>query len=60
MNETSMNCDNYRQAIATDPSESFDGGALHAESCSSCRAARDELQALDRRIAAALLSVPVP
>lgn len=54
-----MNCESYRQAIAEDPSESFDGGALHAESCASCRAARDELQALDRRIAAAL-NIPVP
>ena len=33
---TNMNCEQYKEAIAADPSESFDGGALHSAECSSC------------------------
>jgi len=50
-----MNCEQYREAIAADPSEAFDGGAAHASACVSCAEFRTEMQALDRRIAAALL-----
>lgn len=54
-----INCEEYKQAIAADPSESFDGGALHASSCAECSAYRSEMRALDDRIAAALaISVP--
>ena len=49
-----MNCDNYREAIAADPSESFEGGAGHATVCESCSAYRAEIQALDLTIARAL------
>ena len=54
-----MNCEDYKQAIAADPSESFDGGALHSAECSSCNAVKAEMQALDVRIAAAL-AIDVP
>lgn len=60
MNKTmNMNCEDYRQAITADPSESFDGGAVHAATCTECSACRAEMRALDDRIAAALaISVP--
>ncbi len=54
-----MNCEDYKQAIAADPSESFDGGVLHSAECSSCKAVRAQMQALDVRIAAAL-AIDVP
>jgi hypothetical protein len=54
-----MNCAEYREAIAADPSESFDGGAAHAAGCEECRKYRQEMQALDEHIARALaLEVP--
>ena len=54
-----MNCENYREAIAADPSESFEGGAGHAAVCESCSAYRAEIQALDLTIARAL-AIDVP
>ncbi|HEX7719306.1 MAG TPA: DUF3379 family protein [Woeseiaceae bacterium] len=54
-----MQCDDYRECIAADPSESFDGGAGHAADCVACGNYRDEIRALDERIAAAL-SIAVP
>lgn len=54
-----MNCDDYRDAIGADPSESFDGGAAHAASCDQCRGYRDEMRALDEKIARAL-AIDVP
>ena len=56
---TNMNCEQYREAIAADPSESFDGGAQHAAECSSCTAYKSEIKALDVRISAAL-EIDVP
>ncbi|HEX2139044.1 MAG TPA: DUF3379 family protein, partial [Woeseiaceae bacterium] len=44
----------YREAIAADPSERFDGGRAHAETCPACRAFRAEMRSLDERIARAL------
>lgn len=52
-----MNCEDYRQAIAADPS--YEGGEAHVSACSECRAFRDGLHALDRKIARAL-EIPVP
>jgi hypothetical protein len=54
-----MNCDEYRIAIAADPSESFDGGAAHAAGCEQCSNYREEMRALDERIARAL-AIDVP
>jgi hypothetical protein len=54
-----MKCDEYREAIAADPSGSFDGGDEHAAACPSCCRFRDEMRALDGRIAAAL-AIDVP
>jgi hypothetical protein len=54
-----MNCETYREAIAADPSESFEGGAGHAAVCESCSAYRAEIQALDLTIARAL-AIDVP
>jgi anti-sigma factor RsiW len=54
-----MNCDRYREAIAADPSETFDGGATHAARCAECSRYREEMRALDRRIAQAL-TIDVP
>lgn len=52
-----MNCDEYREAIAADPS--FDGGAGHLSECAACQDYRAEIQALDARIGRALaLDVP--
>ena len=52
-----MNCEEYRLAIAADPS-SEDGDA-HVAACPGCCAYRDELRALDRRIGRALqIGVP--
>jgi hypothetical protein len=58
-----MNCEEYKEAIAADPSASFDG-AEHAAGCESCNAFKAEMLALDSRIAKALafdvpdLSIP--
>lgn len=50
-------CDTYKEAIAAEPWAETAGD--HASSCETCRAFRAEMQALDRRIAAALeLDVP--
>ena len=54
-----MNCEDYRKAIAADPSESFDDGAAHSAECSSCSAYKAEMQALNARIEAAL-AIDVP
>ncbi len=51
VNET-MNCEQYRQAVAAEPS--FDGGAEHVSVCAECQAFRDEMRALDADIAKAL------
>lgn len=54
-----MNCEEYKEAIAADPSESFEGGAVHAAACEACKKFRDEMRAFDSRIAAAL-AIDVP
>jgi len=54
-----MNCEDYREAIAADPSESFEYGAEHAAACESCSAFRTEMLALDDMIAGAL-AIDVP
>ena len=52
-----MNCEEYRDAIAADPS--FDGGAGHLTGCAACQAYRSDMQALDLMIGRALaLEVP--
>lgn len=51
------NCEQYREAIAADPS--FDGGAGHLSECSACQAYRSEMIALEKVINRALaLDVP--
>lgn len=54
-----MDCNDYREAIAADPSESFGGGREHAAGCSSCSAFRAEVRALDERLERAL-KIDVP
>ncbi len=54
-----MNCEDYREAIAADPSESFEGGAAHVAACEACSAYRAEIRALDDKIARAL-AIDVP
>lgn len=52
-----MNCEEYRQELAADPS--FDGGAGHLSDCIECQAFRKEMLALDEKISQALqLEVP--
>ena len=52
-----MNCEQYREAIAADPS--FDGGAGHLSECAACQEYRSEMQTLDQTISRALaLDVP--
>ena len=52
-----MNCEDYRQAIAAEPS--YDGGEGHVSACADCRAFRDEMRTLDGRISRAL-AITVP
>ena len=52
-----MNCEDYKQAMAADPT--YDGGDAHLSACSECRAFRDEMRALDRKIGRAL-AIEVP
>jgi hypothetical protein len=54
-----MNCEEYREAIGADPSESFPGGPEHASGCTECSSYRQELLALDDCIARAL-AIDVP
>ena len=55
--DKTMNCEEYRQAIAAEPA--FDGGAGHLSQCSACQEYRSEMIALDDRISRALvLDVP--
>jgi hypothetical protein len=54
-----MKCDDYKQAIAADPSESFADGAGHVAACASCAEFKAEMIALDESIAKAL-SFDVP
>lgn len=52
-----MNCEEYRQRIAAEPS--FDGGAGHLSECADCRTYRREMIELDGRICRALaINVP--
>lgn len=52
-----MNCEEYRQEIAADPS--FDGGAGHLSACMECQAFRKEMLSLNDMISQALrLDVP--
>jgi len=52
-----MNCEEYRQTIAADPS--YEGGEAHLSACAGCKAYRDEMRSLDQRIGRALeISVP--
>lgn len=52
-----MNCEEYRQTIAADPS--YEGGEAHLFACAGCKAYRDEMRLLDQRIGRALeISVP--
>ena len=52
-----MNCDQYRETIAADPS--FDGGAGHLSECEACQGYRREMLELDRAIGQAL-AIDVP
>jgi hypothetical protein len=56
---TNMNCEEFKTAIATDPSSSSEGDAGHAADCESCAAFMAEMQALDARISGAL-AIDVP
>jgi len=52
-----MNCEDYRQQIAADPS--FDGGAGHLSECAACQEFRAEMLSLDEKIGRAMqLDVP--
>lgn len=55
--ETIRNCDDCRDALAADPTSAL--VHAHLENCADCREFRDEMRALDARIAKAL-AVPVP
>ena len=52
-----MNCEDYRQAIAAEPS--YEGGEAHLSACVECRTFRDEVRALDRKVGRAL-AIDVP
>lgn len=55
---TNMNCTEYREAVAAEPSATFEG-ADHAAACASCAAFTEEMRALDAKIAGAL-AIDVP
>ncbi len=52
-----MNCDQYRETIAADPT--FDGGAGHLSECEACQVYRREMLELDEAIGRAL-AIDVP
>jgi hypothetical protein len=53
-----MECKDYIEAIAADPSGSFEG-CEHSQGCEACREFRDEMVTLDQKIARALeINVP--
>jgi hypothetical protein len=52
-----MNCEDYRQTIAAEPS--YEGGEAHLSACVECRAFRDEMRSLDRKVGRAL-AIDVP
>lgn len=54
-----MRCEEYREALLADPSESFAGGSAHTDQCAACRRYRNEIRQFDKRIAAAL-AIDVP
>lgn len=54
-----MKCEDYKEAIAADPWQAFDGDARHAAACVSCADFTASMQALDQRIARAL-AIDVP
>lgn len=54
-----MNCEDYKELLAADPTASVEGGAEHVADCASCAAFTAEMQAFNDKIAAALtISVP--
>lgn len=54
-----MNCEEYRELLAADPTAPVEGGAAHVADCESCEAFTNEMQAFNDKIAAALnISVP--
>jgi len=54
-----MNCKDYKEAVAADPSGSFEGGAGHVAGCESCASFKADMQSLDDKIAKAL-AIDVP
>ncbi len=55
-----MNCEEYREAVAVDPTATFEG-AEHAATCAACAEFGAEMQALDAQIAKALaIDTPTP
>jgi hypothetical protein len=55
---TNMNCEDFKKAIAADPSATFEG-AEHAAGCKDCAAFQAEMRTLDARIGKAL-AIDVP
>jgi Protein of unknown function (DUF3379) len=55
----SMNCEQYREAIAAEPGESSPGAAAHVAQCAECAAFRRDILSMDKLIARAL-EIDVP
>lgn len=54
-----MNCEDYKESLATDPTSSVEGGAEHVAACASCAEYTTEMQAFNDRISKALaINVP--
>jgi hypothetical protein len=54
-----MNCEEYKESLAADPTASTEDGVAHVAACASCAAFTKEMQAFNDKIAAALtISVP--
>lgn len=54
-----MNCEDYIEAIAADPSGTVEGGEEHVATCETCAAFKADMQVLDNTIARAL-TIDVP
>jgi len=54
-----MNCEDYKESLAADPTASVEGGAEHVAACASCAEYTTEMQAFNDRISKALaINVP--
>ncbi len=59
VSKENMNCNDYQEALAAEPSASFAGGEEHVAACESCAVFKADIESLDAKIAKAL-AIDVP